>query len=273
MKFLTSRDNPHFKALRKLVHRGQQRRQSGLAVLDGLHLVESCCQHCSSPSEVIVSESGARREEIVAWLAAAGPSMRIVSLTDALFNELSVVDTPSGIMAVIQPPTPSPLDIAADCLLLDGIQDPGNLGSMLRSAAAAGFSQVLLSDDCAQAWSPKTLRAAMGAHFVLSIHETVDLPAFMARYRGQMLATASAAAQNLFAADLGTPLAWIFGSEGQGIRPAVLAASSGQIRIPMSAAMESLNVAAAAAICLFETCRQRQTSGKALSTGMQAAIA
>ncbi|HNH23698.1 MAG TPA: hypothetical protein PK261_01800, partial [Accumulibacter sp.] len=76
MKFLTSRDNPHFKALRKLVHRGQQRRQSGLAVLDGLHLVESCCQHCSSPSEVIVSESGARREEIVADRAGIGQRRR-----------------------------------------------------------------------------------------------------------------------------------------------------------------------------------------------------
>lgn len=261
MKSLTSRDNAHFKALRRLVHHGRQRRQSGLAVLDGLHLLESYRQHFSLPNEVIVSESGSRRPEIAAWLATVDNGLRITSLSDGLFNELAVVDTPSGIMAVIPQLSPPPLDRVADSLLLDGVQDPGNLGSMLRSAAAAGFRQVLLSGDCAQLWSPKTLRAAMGAHFVLAIHENIDLPAFMTGYRGQLLATTSTATQNLYTADLGGPLAWIFGSEGQGIRLPVLAASTQQIHIPMPGAMESLNVAAAAAICLFETYRQRQVTG------------
>ena len=259
MRQIASRDNPHFKALKKLCQSGRERRKTGQLLLDGMHLIESYATHFAEPTEIVVSESGALRSEISEYLAGAGARCTTTVLADALFVELAVVDTPSGIMAVVLQPKPvHGLNQEIDAVLLDGIQDPGNVGSILRSAAAAGFRQVLLSADCAHAWSPKTLRAAMGAHFQLDIHESCDLPGFLGGYQGQGVVTALDAAQSLYAVDLNKPLAWVFGSEGQGVRPEVALATRLQVRIPMPGATESLNVAAAAAICLFETVRQRQ---------------
>jgi RNA methyltransferase, TrmH family len=258
MKHIASRDNPHFKALKKLVRSGRERRKTGLAWLDGMHLIEAYGQRVGVPEEVVVSASGTRRPEIARYLESAKAGASITVVADALFDELAIVETPSGIMAVV---TPSRCarepDLAIDSVLLDGIQDAGNLGSILRSAAAAGFRQALLSADCAQPWSPKTLRAAMGAHFQLDIHEACDLPAFLASYRGRAVLTALDASASLYSLDLKGTVAWVFGSEGQGVRPDVAAWVTLGVRIPMPGATESLNVAAAAAICLFETVRQR----------------
>lgn len=263
MRHIASRDNPHFKALRKLCQSGRERRKRGLVLLDGMHLIEAYAAHCGWPAEIVVSESGARREEIAAFLARGAdgenpPLGTRTLLADALFAELAAVDTPSGIMAVAAQPKPARApDMRADAVLLDGVQDPGNVGSILRSAAAAGVRQVLLAGDCAHAWSPKTLRAAMGAHFLLDIHENADLGTFLDGYGGQGAVTALDAATSLYAANLRGAVAWVFGSEGQGVRPEVAAAARLRVRIPMPGATESLNVAAAAAVCLFETLRQR----------------
>ena len=259
MKRIASRDNAHFRELKKLCHGGRERRKSGRIVLDGMHLIESYIERFGLPDEVVVSETGLGRGEIARCLESR-PRMAATVLSDALFAELATVDTPSGIMAVAAlPRCGQGLDASADAVLLDGIQDPGNLGSILRTAAAAGFGQVLLSSDCAQAWSPKTLRAAMGAHFLLAIHENGDLPGFLATYRGQSLVTAPDGAADLFTAELGRPVAWVFGSEGQGVRPEVSALAGQRLRIPMPGHAESLNVGAAAAVCLFETVRRRLT--------------
>jgi TrmH family RNA methyltransferase len=257
MRQIASRDNPYFKALKKLCQSGRERRKTGQIVLDGMHLIKEYAAHFSHPMALVISESGALRTEIAAYLS--GSCSTITVLTDVLFDDLAAVETPSGIMAVVlQPKTSHALNQEIDAVLLDGIQDPGNVGSILRSAAAAGFRQILLSADCAHAWSPKTLRAAMGAHFQLDIHESCDLPGFLGGYQGQGIVTALGADQSLYVANLKKPLAWVFGSEGQGVRPEVAEASRVKVQIPMSRTTESLNVAAAAAICLFETVRQRQ---------------
>jgi TrmH family RNA methyltransferase len=260
MKHLASRDNPHFKALKKLCLSGRERRKTGRAILDGMHLIETYVQYFGKPEEIVVSESGATRREISRYLQRVSPETPVSVLADELFDDLAVVETPSGIMAVIiQPRCAHGFNQETDAVLLDGIQDPGNVGSILRSAAASGFRQVLLSIDCAQVWSPKTLRAAMGAHFQLDIHENCNLAAFLGGYRGQAILTALDAPVTLFSLALKEPLAWVFGSEGQGVRPEVAESVKLRVRIPMPGASESLNVAAAAAICLFETVRQRQT--------------
>jgi TrmH family RNA methyltransferase len=261
VKLITSRDNPRFRELKKLCHSGRERRRDARIVLDGLHLIEDYARRYGLPEDLIVSRTGAGREEIARFIERAGREPLI--LADGLFNELATVETPGGIMALAPRPPGAPApDPAADAVLLDAIQDPGNLGSILRSAAAAGFRQILLSPGCAQAWSPKTLRAAMGAHFSLEIHEEADLPAFLAAYRGQSIVTEPAAEADLFAARLARPLAWIFGNEGQGVRPGLARQAARHLRIPMPGETESLNVAAAAAICLFETVRRRQTPGE-----------
>ena len=259
MKHIASRDNAHFKSLRKLCQSGRERRKTGVVLLDGMHLIESYVLHFGAPQEIVVSESGATRPEIARYLASGKAAVATTLLADTLFDDLAVVETPSGIMAVVaQPHRAHGVDQAVDAVLLDGIQDPGNLGSILRSAAAAGFRQILLSVDCAQAWSSKTLRAAMGAHFLLDIHERCDLPSFLGGYRGQSVTTALDAATDLYSLDLKSPVAWVLGNEGQGVSEAVAQSTMLRVRIPMPGATESLNVAAAAAICLFETVRQRR---------------
>ena len=258
MKHIASRDNAHFKSLRKLCQSGRERRKTGLVLLDGMHLIESYALHFGALQEVVVSESGATRPEITRYLASGKAAVATTMLSDALFDDLAVVETPSGIMAIVaQPRCAHGIDQEIDAVLLDGIQDPGNLGSILRSAAAAGFRQILLSADCAQAWSPKTLRAAMGAHFLLDLHERCDLPSFLGGYRGQAVLTALDATIDLYSLDLKSPVAWVLGNEGQGVSEAVAQSTTLRVRIPMPGATESLNVAAAAAICLFETVRQR----------------
>ena len=258
MKHIVSRDNAHFRDLKKLCHSSRERRKSGCVVLDGMHLIESYVEKLGVPEEIVVSESGTRRGEIEKFLESQKSGQAITVLADPLFNDLASVETPSGIMAVVaRPHNASGLNPEEDALVLDGIQDPGNLGSILRTAAAAGFRQVLLSADCAQVWAPKTLRAGMGAHFQLDIHENSDLPAFLGGYRELVLVTALEASDELFSLDLKKPLAWVFGSEGQGVRPEVMGLATQRVRIPMAGSIESLNVAAAAAVCLFETLRQR----------------
>jgi TrmH family RNA methyltransferase len=141
---------------------------------------------------------------------------------------------------------------------VEGLPDPANLGSMLRTAAAAGLKQVFLGTGCAFAWSPKVLRAGQGAHFALSIYEGVALGPLAARFPGTVVATDPHGGASLFALDLTGPIAWVFGGEGTGVSPALGAHATVRARIPMPGPAESLNVAAAAAVCLFEQVRQRE---------------
>lgn len=254
MKQIYSRDNPLVRNLRRLAESARERKKSGHTLLDGLNLIRAYEAVQGPVDTLVVSEAGLQDAEISAFLAGRDA----VLLAPGLFRELSAVESPSGILALGAIPLPGPAaDPAADCVLLDGVQDPGNLGTLLRTAAAAGIGQVLLSRECVAAWSPKVLRAGQGAHFVLAIHEGVDLAAFLKGFRGTSAVTTLEAAQSLYAVPLMSPLAWVFGSEGRGVSAPVAAAAALRIRIPMPGPIESLNVAAAAAICLFESLRRR----------------
>jgi TrmH family RNA methyltransferase len=145
----------------------------------------------------------------------------------------------------------------SSCLLLENIQDPGNLGSILRTAVAAGVPQVFLSKGSVFAWAPKVIRAGMGAHFSLSIFEEVDVSEFARAFRGAVVAMEPRAAASLYDLDLTGPVAWAFGNEGAGLSESIGRLATHRVRIPMPGAAESLNVAAAAAICLFEQIRQK----------------
>jgi TrmH family RNA methyltransferase len=127
----------------------------------------------------------------------------------------------------------------------------------LRSAAAAGIGAVFCSPGTAFAWSPKVLRAAMGAHFLLDIFEHVDLSNLLHHSSVPVVATSSHARQRLYEIDLKRPVAWLFGHEGQGVAEDLLALATHQVAIPHLGAVESLNVAASAAVCFFEQVRQK----------------
>lgn len=256
---LSSRDNPRLKRLAALAASAHERRERGQTLIDGAHLLDAVLGAGILPLEVCVSESGRERPEILALLDRLPAGFTPICVPDALFARMSPVDTPTGILASIALPVPGPqaMEHGGSVVVLDGIQDPGNLGTILRTVAAVGIEQVWLSSGCAQAWSPKVLRAGMGAHFRLCIHERVDALARLAGWRGKVVATGvDADARTFFDADLRGPLAWLFGAEGQGVSPALRARADEILNIPMAEGVESLNVAAAVAVCLFEQLRQ-----------------
>ena len=174
-----------------------------------------------------------------------------------MFHELSTLDSPAGVLALINTPAQNNAPAQMDCcVVLEDLQDPGNLGSILRSAAAANVKHVLLSKGCVFAWSPRVIRAAMGAHFLLDIYEQQDLIEVVGNFNGKKIATALRAKSSLYDADLTGPMALMIGNEGAGLSPGLSSLADFQVSIPMPGKMESLNAAAAAAICLFERVRQ-----------------
>jgi TrmH family RNA methyltransferase len=258
MQRITSRQNPRLKEAARLVRSARDRRKAGRCVLEGEHLVGVYQARYGSPETLIVTEEALASESARA-IAARDPAHTLI-VPAALFAELSTLPAGVGMLAVVPTPQPQPPAPADFCLLLDDVQDPGNVGSMLRSAAAAGVTQVLLSKHCVFAWSPKVLRAGQGAHFHLEIHEDIDLPAWAALHRaagGAVVATVATGGSDLFAAALGGRIALAVGNEGAGVSPALAAQATLRVTIPMPGGTESLNAAAAAAVCLFECVRQR----------------
>lgn len=261
---ITSRANPAFKALRALADDPRAPRREGRALVDGIHLVATCLSRGVRIRQILLSESGRQHPEIVALLEQAR-GIDSLPFSDALFREIVGVATPTGIAAVIEIP-PAAVDapissLAGDMVLLDAVQDAGNVGTILRTAAAAGVREVVLGSGCAGAWTPRVLRAGQGAHFSLRIREQVDLTEMLEAYRGTGIATVATvvhAGENLYALDLRQPVVWLFGNEGAGLAPALIAVARHRVTIPLAAASESLNVAAAAAVCLFEAMRQRK---------------
>jgi TrmH family RNA methyltransferase len=257
MKSVASRDNAAYKAMAKLVANGAERKRAGLSILDGAHLLAAFLDSGRQPEEVMVNASGLADPEIARLVERASPA-RVTLLSDTLFKSLSTVDSPTGVIARVATPggTQVPVD-ASLVLVLEDIQDPGNVGTLLRSAAAAGAQHVLLSARCAFAWSPKVLRAAMGAHFALNIVEGADPAQFVARYRGTSVALAGRAEASLYELDLRKPTAFLIGNEGAGLSPALQQSATRRARIPMPGTVESLNAGTAGSICLFEAVRQR----------------
>ena len=254
-RLIASSHNPRYRAWRRLAESAEARRETGLVLLDGEHLLESCLAAGGRPDEILVTDEVERAR----WQARL-PEADVARLPRHLFDALSPVRSPTGVMAVVRPPAPAAGPVRFG-VLLERIQDPGNLGAMLRSAAAAGVDTVWLSSGCADLWSPKVLRGGMGAHFVLRLQDGADLPVIAQAFPGTVLATAPLAPVSLYETELHLPLAFAFGNEGVGLSPALLSAVSQPVHIPMPGRMESLNAAAALAVCLFEAVRQQPQCG------------
>ena len=257
MKKIQSRDNPFYKSLLRLSASSRARRAERITILDGIHLLETYGATGQVARALIVRDSSAESPEVL-HIVKSVSAEQVYSLGDALFDAVAQVTTPTGIMALVS--TPPLLDLptsVGDAVLIEEIQDPGNLGSIFRSAAAAGLSNVFLSRKSIFAWSPKVLRAGMGAHFRLTIHEDVDLPNLLKRREGIALATDVSGGSSIYETNLRNPVAWIFGNEGAGVSASLMQAADLRVHIPMPGRSNSLNVAAAAAVCLFEQNRQR----------------
>ena len=259
MKRISSRDNPFFKALRALVDDHREPRRRGETLIDGIHLLQTCIDRGVALRQIIVSTSGVLHPSVIEILKHCDAEP--LELTDALFRDVTGVTTPLGIAAVIGIPPVPVAALQGDVLMLDAVQDAGNVGTLLRTAAAAGVAEVMLGRGCAGAWTPRVLRAGQGAHFSLRISEQVDLLEYVEKFRGISVATVAQGGQPLYDTALTPRIAWLFGNEGAGLNAALVTAATTRVTIPMSAATESLNVAAAAAVCLFEAYRQRRLFG------------
>jgi len=256
---VTSPDNPRLKQALRLISSSRERRKAGLCVLEGANLVDVYLGRHGIP-ETVVAQEDAAGDARLRHLRERVPSGRILTLAAKDWTALTQLPLEIAVIAVV--PTPSPVRgrVADFCILLEDVQDPGNVGSILRSGAAAGVAQVYMSAGCAFAWSPKVLRAGQGGHFHLDIFENVDLAAWMRDFHGKTVAAVAADGAPLFDADLRAPVAVAIGNEGTGLSAALRAAATRRVTIPMPGGFESLNAAAAAAICLFECVRQQATT-------------
>lgn len=255
MTVLRSRDNPRVRRWRKLAADARTRRSEARALIEGAHMVAASLAAGVAPAALLVSEVALERSEIRALLRRAGSAP--VVLSEAVFRAVAETETPAGIAAEIPlPGARADVARAASCVVLDGVQDAGNVGAILRSAAAFGLRYAVLGRGCADPWSPKVLRAGMGAHFDLQIIASADLGKELERFGGRTACTVARGGMPIAQADLRGRIAWIFGAEGQGVSEALARRAALTISIPMAAGTESLNVAAAAAICFYEQARQ-----------------
>ena len=256
---VTSRDNTHVKELARLAASSRERRVQQATVLEGERLVGAFAATGRSARLLVVGESALQRGSVARLLEQTSAREKLL-VPDRLLDGVTQVVTSSGVLAVVDVPPVAPVpDDPGACLLLEGIQDPGNLGSMFRTAAAAGVRDVYLSAGCVFAWAPKVVRAGMGAHFALSIREECDLVSLARRITVPVVATEPLASRSIHGIDLSRPVAWMFGGEADGLSGELAGLASVRASIPMQDGSESLNVAAALAVCLFEGRRQQST--------------
>lgn len=256
LTYITSRDNALLIRLRKLARHSGDYRKQGQVLLEGEHLCQVWAERGRTQALHAVMAESAWEEGRFVDLADAAAVTAIVA--DAAMAGLGTLETPAPIVFVVPLPTQPVIRAGAPSVVLHRIQDAGNAGSILRSAAAFGFVQVLAVRGSVALWSPKVLRAGMGAHFGLGLVEGVDEDALEA-LGVPWLGTGSHALESLAEAALPWPAAWIFGNEGEGMSSSLAGRCAMLLRIPQPGGEESLNVAAAAAICLYESVRQRVT--------------
>ncbi len=250
---IESRDNPWLKDLRRLAQDATGYRRQGRVWLEGDHLCRALLARGGRPEAAVYAQS--LWEQNGALDLGAAP-VRTVLLPDALFQSISGLESPARMGFVMTMPAAPELDPGAATVVLDRLQDAGNVGAILRCASAFGFTQVLALKGTAALWSPKVLRAGMGAHFGLSLIESAEAEA-LGRLAMPRLATSSHAGEWLHRMPLPWPCAWVFGHEGQGVGEGAAALCTGSVRIVQPGGEESLNVATAAAICLHASAAAR----------------
>lgn len=261
MKQISSKDNPLYKQLKKLLGSGQERRKQQRALLEGLHLCESYLAVQGKPLYALFCASRLHDDKpghaALRDVRERLDSDCVIELGPGLIETLETVPAGQGVVFVVETSAPAlPDRLQSNTLVLDRIQDPGNVGSILRTAAAAGIRQVFLLHGCAAAWSPKVLRSGQGVHFSLLIHENLSWDEVAQRLAVPVAVTTLEGGESLYARPLPHALAWVFGHEGQGVETCIQAQADYRYWIPQEAVAESLNVAAAAAVCLFEQRRQ-----------------
>lgn len=253
VEMLHSRDNPLCVKVRKLLRDPSAYRKLGSVWLEGDHLGSAWRARDGHGDEAVFTEAAWARPE---RRVLAQGAVRVAVVSETLMRELSALESAPDCGFLVPWPGAGQVRTGLDTVVLDRLQDAGNVGAILRSAAALGVKQVVAMKGTAALWSPKVLRAGMGAHFALHLVELAR-PEGLDGLGVPLVGTSSHTALELHRCRLASPLAWVFGHEGQGMDPALASRCEQVVRIPQPGGEESLNVAAAAAICLYESLRQR----------------
>ncbi|MEB6563939.1 MULTISPECIES: TrmH family RNA methyltransferase [Acinetobacter] len=253
--FLESKDNPKIKHLRGLIEQNSYRKKQGQTVLEGTHLCLAWLHENKKINSIFTTEHALSHPDYERILAKYTGAVFVIS--ESLYKDLSTLGTSLACLAIVDLPSSSQtLDFKADTLILENVQDPGNVGTLLRSAAAAGIEQIICTKGSASLWSPRVLRAGMGAHFSLQTFENVTLEEVLPQFQIPVYVTSSHHAESLYSKNLRKACVWILGNEGQGVSDYALQHAQA-VSIPQPGGQESLNVAIAGSICFFEMVRQR----------------
>lgn len=242
---ISSRDNPLLKELRRLSQDSTAYRKTGRFWVEGDHLCRAALLRGRRPAMAVFAESAWPVFEPEFGACAA----RTILVPDVLFDGISGLESPARLGFVIDLPAETMIQPGIAAVILDRVQDAGNVGSILRSAAAFGFGQIIALKGTAALWSPKVLRAGMGAHFGLHLAEGLE-PMALDELALPIIVTSSHQGELIHRQRLPWPCAWALGHEGQGVGEALMARAALAVRIAQPGGEESLNVAAAAAICL-----------------------
>lgn len=256
---LSSDKNPTIKLAKALLTQNRHRQKHQKTMLEGVHLLQAALNAQIAPECLLLTQNALANPEVQDLLQHP-LAPRPLLLTDKLYQNIRTLGTGIDMMGMIALPTPDilpnflPQD--GDCLILNDVQDSGNVGTLLRTAAAVGIKQVLCTKGTASVWSPKTLRAGMGAHFSLTLYENLTPNEILDQVKIPLIATSSHTQNYIYQTDLRSPVAWIMGHEGQGVCPELMQNAT-PIALPQPSGQESLNVAIAGALCLYEMLRQR----------------
>lgn len=254
--FLESKDNAKIKHLRGLIELNSARKKHQQTVLEGNHLCLAWLQQQKKIFSLFTTEQALEHPDLQEVFELYNSHIFVIS--EVLYKDLSTLGTTLPCLAIIDLPQNSQnIDFSVDTLILENVQDPGNVGTLLRSAAAANIKQVICTQGSALLWSPRVLRAGMGAHFSLNCFENMTLEDILPQFPIPVLATSSHRSTSLYQQDLTQPCVWILGNEGNGVTEFALAHAQA-VAIPQPGGQESLNVAIAGSICFFEMVRQRQ---------------
>ena len=253
MDRIESSQNTRYKRLQKLITSKAARNQSNLIVLDGIHLVQDyVTAYPQRDIQIFIDETN-QRDEIAALIQKLDASCSITELSAQLFQKIRVTKTPQGIIAIA--PRPKALvnqHAPGSAVGLEGLQDPGNLGAILRSALAFGIKTVYITRDCVDPFSPKSLRGGMGAQFRLEIVENADLSIVIQEFKGRSIAAIVEGGEPLNEVDLTGDVIFLIGSEGAGLSDVVKESADQLVSIPLVGGVESLNAASAASLFFFQ---------------------
>ncbi|WP_367110847.1 TrmH family RNA methyltransferase [uncultured Psychrobacter sp.] len=258
-ELITSDKNPTIKLARALLTQARLRKKQGQTIIEGAHLIDAALRSNYPLAQILLAESAQNHREVQQLLDRLPSQTSLLLLSDKLYQSIRSLGVGIDIMAIIDIPIPDISTINSDCLIFNDVQDSGNVGTLLRTAAAVGLKTVLCTSATAQAWSPKTLRAGMGAQFALSIYEGLSPQDILDYVQVPLLATSSHTDTLIYTHDLRAPIAWVMGHEGQGVCDELMQCAT-PIALPQPNGQESLNVAIAGSLCLYETLRQRNYS-------------